>query len=122
MKIFRAIFGVFGLFATLFLLSCQPDSTQGNATTTAPTNGGAKNLKLAFVTNNASDYWTIARKGVEKADSELDNVTVDFKLPGEGTAAEQKRIIADLISTAINGNAISPVDPDLIGSVGNHAP
>jgi len=68
--------------------------------------------RLAFVTNNASDYWTIARKGVEKADAELDNVTVDFKLPGEGTAAEQKRIIDDLISTGINGIAISPVDPD----------
>jgi ribose transport system substrate-binding protein len=68
--------------------------------------------KLAFVTNNASDYWTIARKGVEKADAELDNVTVEFKLPGEGTAAEQKRIIDDLISTGVSGIAMSPVDPD----------
>ena len=76
--------------------SCKPSAT----------------TRLAFVTNNASDYWTIARKGVEKADAELDNVTVDFKLPGEGTAAEQKRIIDDLISTGINGIAISPVDPD----------
>src|SRR5437764_15315736 len=58
-----------------------------------------KELKLAFVTNNASDYWTIARKGVEKADAELADVTVDFKMPGEGSAAEQKRIIDDLIST-----------------------
>jgi ribose transport system substrate-binding protein len=70
------------------------------------------NIKLAFVTNNASDYWTIARKGVEKADAELDSVSVEFKLPGEGTAAEQKRIIDDLVSTGINGIAISPVDPD----------
>ena len=71
-----------------------------------------KNFKLAFVTNNASDYWTIARNGVEKADGELNNVTVEFRLPGEGTAAEQKRIIDDLISTGVNGIAISPVDPD----------
>ncbi len=70
------------------------------------------NLKLAFVTNNASDYWTIARKGVEKADSELSDVSVEFKLPGEGTAAEQKRIIDDLVSTGVQGIAISPVDPD----------
>lgn len=68
--------------------------------------------KLAFVTNNASDYWTIARKGVEKADAELADVTVEFKLPGDGTAAEQKRIIDDLLSTGIAGIAISPVDPD----------
>jgi len=97
---------------------------QGTTTTTtnnAPatntgSNGNAapagKTFKLAFVTNNASDFWTIARKGVEKADAELENVTVEFKMPGEGTAAEQKRIIDDLISTNINGIAISPVDPD----------
>ena len=68
-------------------------------------------IKLAFVTNNASDYWTIARKGVEKADAELDDVTVEFKLPGQGTAAEQKSIIDDLISSGVKGIAISPVDP-----------
>ena len=31
---------------------------------------GEKKTKLAFVTNNASDFWTIARKGVEQADKE----------------------------------------------------
>lgn len=96
---------VFGLSA----ISCKSTAETG-------TNGAAKtdskNLKLAFVTNNASDYWTIARKGVEKADAELENVKVEFKLPGEGTAAEQKRIVDDLVSTGVNGIAISPVDPD----------
>ena len=87
-------------------------NTSGNTGSTGNTGGSAKKLKLAFVTNNASDYWTIARKGVEKADAELDNVTVEFKLPGDGTAAEQKRIIDDLLSTGIDGIAMSPVDPD----------
>jgi len=73
---------------------------------------GEKKTKLAFVTNNASDYWTIARKGVEKADSELPNVDVEFRMPADGTAAEQKRIIEDLIAKGIAGMAISPVDPD----------
>jgi ribose transport system substrate-binding protein len=99
------------LFSLLVVLplfaSCNPSANTGSNTASS-----GKNFKLAFVTNNASDYWTIARKGVEKADAELNNVTVDFKLPGEGTAAEQKRIIDDLISTGINGIAISPVDPD----------
>ena len=27
--------------------------------------------RLAFITNNAADFWTIARKGTEKADAEL---------------------------------------------------
>ena len=72
--------------------------------------GGAK--RLAFVTNNASDFWTIARKGVEKADAELADVTAEFKIPSDGTAAEQKRIIDDLLAKGIDGIAISPVDPD----------
>ena len=99
------------LIGLLFIFtSCQPVANTGNSTVNA--DGDGKNLKLAFVTNNASDYWTIARKGVEKADAELNNVTVEFKLPGEGTAAEQKRIIDDLTSTGVNGIAISPVDPE----------
>jgi ribose transport system substrate-binding protein len=64
------------------------------------------------VTNNASDFWTIARKGCEKADGELANVTVDFKIPADGTAAEQKRLVDDLLAKGIDGIAISPVDPN----------
>ena len=73
---------------------------------------GEKKLKLAFVTNNASDYWTIARKGVEQAGRELPNIDAEVKIPGEGSAAEQKRIIDDLLAKGIDGIAISPVDPD----------
>ena len=91
------------LTASANVPAAQCNASNGNA---------GKALKLAFVTNNASDYWTIARKGVEKADGEMDDVTVEFKLPGEGTAAEQKRIIDDLVSTGISGIAMSPVDPD----------
>lgn len=96
----------------LFILSCKQGAENNTSGTNGKNTGDGKNFRLAFVTNNASDYWTIARKGVEKADAEMDNVTVEFKLPGEGTAAEQKRIIDDLTSTGINGIAISPVDPD----------
>jgi len=68
--------------------------------------------KLAFVTNNASDFWTIARRGTEKADAELGGVTVEFRIPSDGTAAEQKRIVDDLLVKGIDGIAISPVDPN----------
>jgi ribose transport system substrate-binding protein len=81
-------------------------------TLAACSKSGEKKLKLAFITNNASDYWTIARKGVEQAGRELPNVDAEFKIPGEGTAAEQKRIIDDLLAKGIDGMAISPVDPD----------
>jgi ribose transport system substrate-binding protein len=73
--------------------------------------GAGKKLRLAFVTNNASDFWTIARRGTEKAAQELPNVEVDFRIPGEGTAAEQKRLVDDLLARGIDGMAISPVDP-----------
>jgi ribose transport system substrate-binding protein len=73
---------------------------------------GSGGKKLAFVTNNASDFWTIARKGCEKADAELAEVTVEFKIPADGTAAEQQRIADDLLAKGVDGIAISPVDPE----------
>lgn len=76
------------------------------------TKNNSSEKKLAFVTNNASDFWTIARKGCEKADEELPDVSVEFKIPPDGSAAEQKRIVDDLLAKGINGIAISPVNPD----------
>jgi ribose transport system substrate-binding protein len=92
---------ILSLFVPWFLLlSC----TSGDS-------DGSKGLKLAFVTNNASDFWTIARRGVEKADSELDDVSAEFKITSDGTAADQKRIMDDLLAAGFDGIAISPVDP-----------
>ena len=71
---------------------------------------GSSTKRLAFITNNAADFWTIARKGTEKADNELADVTVEFRL-GDGTAAAQKRIVDDLLAKGVDGIAISPVDP-----------
>ena len=73
--------------------------------------GGAKVLKLAFVTNNSADFWTIARRGVEKADAELADVEAEFRLTADGTAADQQRIVDDLLTKGVDGIAISPVDP-----------
>jgi ribose transport system substrate-binding protein len=107
MNLFRSKFSIIVLTCVCALmtlaLGCQGGGSGG---------GGGQNFKLAFVTNNASDFWTIARKGVEEADKNLANVTVEFKIPAEGTAADQKRIIDDLLAKGINGMAISPVDPD----------
>jgi ribose transport system substrate-binding protein len=95
------------LLSLLVVMGCAPSEPSKTEATKAPQGG----LKLAFVTNNASDFWTIARKGVEKADQELDTVTVEFKMPADGTAAEQKRLVDDLLAKGIDGIAISPVDP-----------
>jgi len=66
--------------------------------------------RIAFITNNAADFWTIARKGTEKADAALADIEVEFRL-GDGTAAGQKRILDDLLAKGVDGIAISPVDP-----------
>jgi len=86
---------------------CQPAPSGTNAPGAA---AGTKH-KLAFVTNNPSDFWVLARKGTEKAAREIPNIEVDFKIPADGTAAEQQRIVDDLLARGVHGIAISPVDP-----------
>ena len=67
--------------------------------------------KLAFVTNNSADFWTIARKGCEQAAKDLGTVDVDFRIPPDAQAAGQRRIVDDLLAKGIQGMAISPVEP-----------
>lgn len=93
------------LLLTLGFSGCQPANTN-----TSTTGAGTKH-KLAFVTNNASDFWVIARKGTEKAAKEIPNIEVEFRIPSDGTAAEQQRVVDDLLAKGIHGIAISPVDP-----------
>ena len=87
------------------------------------TDGGAgnKELKVAFITNNSADFWTIARAGVEKADSELADVSAEFRMTSDGTSAEQRRILDDLLIKGVNALAISPVDPENQTSLLNDA-
>jgi ribose transport system substrate-binding protein len=70
----------------------------------------SKKVKLAFVTNNPSNFWTLARKGTEAADKELDNAEVEFQI-ADGTAADQRRIVDNLLTKGVMGIALSPVDP-----------
>ena len=70
-----------------------------------------RQIRIAFVTNSAADYWAIAREGCEKADEELHNVQVEFRMTSDGTVAQQKRIVDDLLAHGVSGLAISPVDP-----------
>ena len=110
MKSYRGI-ALFLLLAILLFNGCK-NANQPNTTTAndgKPIDVG-KVKKLAFVTNNASDFWTIARKGTEKAAGEFKDISVEFKIPAEGTAADQKRIVDDLMATGIDGIAVSPVD------------
>jgi ribose transport system substrate-binding protein len=92
-----------GLACALIFAACTNPGTNSST--------GSKKHKLAFVTNNASDFWTIARKGTEKAAADIPGIEVEFRITSDGTAAEQQRVVDDLLAKGVNGIAISPVDP-----------
>jgi ribose transport system substrate-binding protein len=131
MKRFSPLFSVLGATAafSLALTGCNQPSTQttqnGDSTAgnTASNGGGSpepsaiatvgpdEKITVAFVTNNTSDFWTIAKKGCAKADAELKNLDFEFRMPANGTAAEQQNIVNDLLAKGVKGIAISPTDP-----------
>jgi len=104
-KVFMNRFVSVIVISALLLVACASKTESGNKEP-------SRQLKLAFVTNNSADFWTMARRGVEKADGELADVSAEFRLTSDGTAAEQKRIIDDLMTKGVDGIAISPVDPE----------
>lgn len=95
----RSLLGVAATAAALAAFSAQPLMAQEKKT-------------LAFVVNVPADFWTIARRGTEKAQKELPNYNIEFYVPGEMSAAAQKRILEDLLAKNVAGVAISPVNPD----------
>jgi ribose transport system substrate-binding protein len=66
---------------------------------------------LALVTNAAADFWTIARRGVEKAQREHPEYAMDVIVTGQATAAEQRRELDNLLTRGIAGVSISAIDP-----------
>jgi ribose transport system substrate-binding protein len=71
----------------------------------------AGSAKVAFVTNNVSDFWTIAKAGIRKAEREFD-ASCEFLQPPEGRADEQQRMVEALIAKGVSGMAISPNDAE----------
>jgi ribose transport system substrate-binding protein len=92
--------GIVGATVLVLLASCTNSTNKSDA----------KKVKLAFVTNNASNFWALARKGTEAADKELENAEVEFQI-ADGTAGDQRRIVDDLLTKGVMGIAISPIDP-----------
>lgn len=72
--------------------------------------GNQKVLKLAFVTNNASEFWKIAANGVKKYENEA-KVQVDIKMPPNGKTEEQNQILENLVSQGYDGIAVSVIAP-----------
>jgi ribose transport system substrate-binding protein len=88
--------------------------------------GGPQRPKIAFVTNGIANFWKIAEAGALAASDDFE-CDVEVKMPPSegGRAANQKRMLEQLISKGIEGVAVSPVDPanqtDILNEVGNHA-
>jgi ribose transport system substrate-binding protein len=67
--------------------------------------------ELALVTNAAADFWTIAKRGVEKAQKEHPDYSMQVLITGQATAAEQRRELDNLLARGIAGVSISAIDP-----------
>ncbi len=94
---------------TLALASaCQPAGQ--NPATKPPAEDAAKVVKLAFVTNNTSEFWKIASNGVHKYEAEA-KVQVDIKMPANGKTEEQNQILENLVSQGYDAIAVSVVAP-----------
>ena len=109
MKFNRLTFVIGAVSVALAVTGCNKQEGSGGAGTGT---GGGKKLKLAFVSNNASPFWTIAHAGVDAAVKELGgSVEVDFRIPSDGQAGTQRQMLDDLLAKGIDGIAVSPIDP-----------
>jgi len=67
--------------------------------------------RVAFVTNCAVEFWAVAEAGVNAA-AEQAGVDAIVRMPPNGTAAEQKQYLEDLVAAGVKGIAVTPKDPD----------
>ena len=99
-----------------------PADTPGNTATTAepaaPASASEGKVKVAFVTNNTSDFWAIAEAGTKKAAADL-GCEVLFRRPATNSAQEQQQIMEDLIVNGVSGIAVSPNDPQNLTEILN---
>jgi ribose transport system substrate-binding protein len=72
--------------------------------------GAGKVYKLAFVTNNASEFWKIASNGVHKYEREA-KVKVDILQPPNGKTEEQNQMLENLVSQGYDAIAVSVIAP-----------
>jgi len=85
--------------------ACRKGAPEGGAS------GATKTYKFAFVTNNSSDFWNIAEKGVHAAEKDLGIKAVVFR-PLKMEVAEQQRYIEDILVQDYDGMAICAINPD----------
>ena len=67
--------------------------------------------RVAYMGNAIAPFWTIAEKGARKAAAEF-GADVEVRMPGSNRAADQKRMVEELLAMGVDGIAFSPADPE----------
>ncbi|WP_437729756.1 sugar-binding protein [Sorangium sp. So ce1335] len=99
------------LMALLAIIGCSKKNEGTGAGPAEGRDAKPKIVKLAFITNNASEFWKIAQAGVRKYEQES-KVQVDVKMPPNGTTEEQNQILENLSSQGYDAIAVSAVAPN----------
>ena len=90
---------------------CKKSEPAGTPAPATAEPGAAKTYHFAFVTNNSSDFWNIAEKGVRKAEKDL-GIKADVFRPLKTEVSEQQRFIEDILVQNFDGMAICAINPD----------
>jgi ribose transport system substrate-binding protein len=108
---------IFGLLLSCLGLGagCKSDGASSSASTNPAGSAGSAStsgrpLQLAFVTNNASEFWRISAAGIRKYEREA-KVQVDVKMPPNGTTEEQNLLLENLSSQGYDAIAVSAIAP-----------
>ena len=90
---------------------CKKSEPAGAPAPATAEPGAAKTYHFAFVTNNSSDFWNIAEKGVRKAEKDL-GIKAEVFRPLKTEVSEQQRFIEDILVQNFDGMAICAINPD----------
>ena len=88
------------LIIALMLVGCSNTATRTET----------KKVKLAFVTNNPSQFWKIAAGGIKKYEQEA-KVQIDIKMPA-GSPEAQNEVLQTLASQGYDAVSVSVVAPN----------
>jgi ribose transport system substrate-binding protein len=94
--------------ALLYAAGCKKEAEASPKPGTAEVPG---QLRFAFVTNNSSKFWSIAEKGLRKAEKDF-GIKAEIFRPLKGDVADQQRFLEDILVQNFDGVAISPINPD----------
>lgn len=103
-------------FFTLLAAGCGTSSSADDAQAGAA-DAAADQLRLAVIPKGHShQFWQSVEQGVEQADAEFDDVTVEFRGPTkENDPTEQKKLFEVKQVAGLDGIAIAPADGTILG-------